>query len=163
MATNEMAMTPMGMAMLVSTTAEDSVACPHCGESIVLETVEAEPGCLATACPHCGERSLLVRLVSILHRAVKWPAELLAGSDESEADAASAKLRTPDGIYGLPVSRGAVALLAMLWRQAEQAGSRVVEGSVARLARQQQSSRGSVRRWMTELVEAKALQEIKTE
>lgn len=160
MVTDQIMLTPGGAAMLVSARGEDRVGCPHCGESIMLEAIEAEPGCLAVACPHCEQKSLLVRLVSVLHRAVRWPGELLSQLQGGDARARSgAVVRMPAEVFALPVSRGAVALLAMLWHRAERTGSMLVESSLTQMAQRQLSSRGTVRRQMIELVQAKAVRE----
>ena len=162
MVINRIALTSEGAAMLVSTSAEDLVACPHCGVDIVLEKLEPEPGCLAVACPSCDQRSLLVRLVSVLHRAVRWPGELLAQLQDKEAEgrASESALRMPDEVFTLSVSRGAMALLAMLWQEAVRTGSTTIESSVSRLAQRLLSSRGVVRTWLIELEHAGVLQEL---
>ncbi|MEX1362688.1 MAG: hypothetical protein AB1Z98_06145 [Nannocystaceae bacterium] len=162
MVTNEIAMTPAGVLMLVSTTADDRVACPHCGLYIELGTVEASPGAMTMACPHCEERSLLVRLVSVLHRAVKLSGELWSqlGQEQARPRAGVARLRTPSAVFSLRVSRGAVVLLAMLWHRAERTGSVTLEASMTQLARRLLTTRAMVRRWMKELVEAGALVEV---
>ncbi|MCA9706306.1 MAG: hypothetical protein KDK70_10695 [Myxococcales bacterium] len=158
MVTDRFLLTPEGAAMLVSTRAEDRVTCPHCGQGIAIAEVEAEPGCLAVACPHCRQRSLLVRLVWVLHRAVQWPGELLAQLGGGALGGASA-LRMPEAAFGLRVSRGAVVLLAMLWQQAEATGSTTVASSINGLARRLLSTRAVIRKWLDELEKAGALRE----
>lgn len=161
MVTTEIALTPMGAAMLVSTSAEDCVACPHCGVGIVLKTIDSQPGSLAVQCPHCEGRSLLVRLVSVFHRAVRLSGELLAQlrGEPSAQRAPPGSVRMPEQVYEQPVSRGALVLLTMMWRRAERENSMTIEASVSRLAQRLLSTRSVVRRWLGELEEAGAVRE----
>lgn len=169
MVSDELTVTPFGM-MLVSSRAEDHVVCPHCGATIVLAEIQAEPGILPLACPSCSSKSLLVRLVHVMHRAVRLPRELLFpadGAGDAERSTATAMaertIETPMWVFTAPVSKGAIVLLAMLWKRAEKAGSLAIEFSIAQLSRQLLSGRAVVRRWVGELANAGALREVASE
>lgn len=141
---------------------EEVVTCPHCRGAIPLAKTENPPPGVSVACPHCEEPSLLVRVVSELHRAVLMPKGMLATLERELVEAARPEpaVRTPAEIYALPVSRGAVVLLAMMWNRAEQTGSMQVESSVAELSRRLMTSRSMVRGWLGELQAARVVREV---
>ena len=162
MASHEIGLVHAGACVMVGTPSEGSVACPCCGESIALEQGDGRAACVSVACPRCQQESLLVRVVSVLHRAVRLPGELLAQLVR-ELDGASrpaTMLRTPIEVYSLPVSRGAVVLLAMMWHRAEQMGSTRIQSSVSQLSRRLLTSRGMVRTWLGELQAAGVVREL---
>lgn len=162
MATHEIEWMHARACVVVGTASEGSVSCPSCGETIGLEQGDGQAGRVSVACPRCAEESLLVRVVSVLHRAVRFPAELMTqlGRElEAAARPVVPSVRTPAEVYSLPVSRGAVVLLAMMWHRAEQSGSTRIESSVAQLSRRLLTSRGMVRAWLGELQTAGVLRE----
>jgi len=141
---------------------DEVVTCPHCRAAIPLGKAERQPQRVAVACPQCEEPSLLVRVVSELHRAVRMPKGMLATLERELVEAARPEpaVRTPAEIYALPVSRGAVVLLAMMWNRAEQTGSMMIESSVAQLARRLLTSRSMIRGWLGELQAAGVVREV---
>lgn len=141
---------------------EQVVTCPHCREAIPLGMANGQADRVSVACPHCEEPSLLVRVVSELHRAVRMPKGMLATLEREIVEAARPEpaVRTPAEIYSLAVSRGAVVLLAMMWHHAEQTGSTRIESSVAQLARRLLTSRSMVRGWLGELGAVGVIREV---
>ncbi len=146
---------------LVLSKGRDEVTCPHCRGAIPLAKARDQPPGVSVACPQCEEPSLLVRVVSELHRAVRMPKGMLATLERELVEAARPEpaVRTPAEIYSLAVTRGAVVLLAMMWNRAEQTGSTRVESSVAQLARRLLTGRSMVRGWLGELQAAGVLRE----
>lgn len=157
MASHEIGLMHASACVVMGGVSDGAVTCPHCGETIALE--RAAVGRVSVACPACAEESLLVRIVSVLHRAVRLSGELLTQL-ESLGQPVATSVRTPGAVYSLKVSRGAVVLLAMMWHRAEQTGSTKIESSVTSLARRLLTSREMVRRWIAELRAVDAIREL---
>ena len=150
--------------IVITARVEGEVTCPHCGGQIVLKGAGAQEKHLSVVCPHCEDESLLVRAVSVLHRAVRLPGEVMAQlrRDVEENVVEAPALRTPMELFSLTASRGALVLLAMMWQQAERTGSIRVQSTVTLLSQRLLTSRGMVRRWLSELVEAGVVRELST-
>lgn len=147
---------------VVRASGKEKVTCPHCEEVLELGAALREDS-PSIVCPCCEHESLLVRLTTVLHRAVRQPDELLEllGLEASTATtAAEPVVTTPEEVFSLAASRGSVLLLAMMWDAAEKAGSTRIEVSVAHLARRLRAERGVVRGWLKELVKLEAVREL---
>ncbi|MCX4244233.1 hypothetical protein [Paraliomyxa miuraensis] len=142
---------------VVRSCSKEKVTCPHCEEELELGSALREDS-PSMVCPCCEHESLLVRMTTVLHRAVRQPEEVLEllGLETTPTPA----VMTPEEVFSLPASRGSVLLLAMMWNRAEQTGSTLVEISISKLARRLRAQRGVIRGWLKELAKHGAVREL---